>query len=200
MDNNKNMASSVDIPENIQNFEPLLSQLGWEEKFVLLVGLLALYGDGEFSESEIVTFREIIEELEFTPSSLIHRDPTDEELCLEEKVAWALNLIRSSFTNSEHFTEDDIFEFFKEITASIEADFNNDIPDPQERVAYSNKLKQALTDIAEADGTISDKEKELISTFSKASSFQLNFRDWMVGIGLLGAVGYGFYKLIVWIF
>ena len=190
----------MDIPENIQNFEPLLSQLGWEEKFVLLVGLLALYGDGEFSESEIVTFREIIEELEFTPSSLIHRDPTDEELCLEEKVAWALNLIRSSFTNSEHFTEDDIFEFFKEITASIEADFNNDIPDKQDRVTYSNKLKQALTDIAEADGTISDKEKELISTFSKASSFQLNFRDWMVGIGLLGAVGYGFYKLIVWIF
>ena len=171
---NKNIASSVDIPEEIPSFEPLLSQLGWEEKFVLLV--------------------------EFTPSSLIHRDPTDEDLCLEEKVAWALNLIRSSFTNSEEFTEDDIFELFKAITASIEADFNNDIPDPQERVAYSNKLKQALTDIAEADGTISDKEKQLIYTFSKASNFQLNFRDLMVGVGLLGAVGYGFYKLIVWIF
>ena len=67
-------------------------------------------------------------------------------------------------------------------------------------MAYSNKLKQALTDIAEADGTISDKEKQLIYTFSKASNFQLNFRDLMVGVGLLGAVGYGFYKLIVWIF
>jgi tellurite resistance protein len=200
MNNNKIIESSMGISEEIPNFEPLLSQLGWEEKFVLLVGLLALYGDGEFSESEIVTFREIISELEFTPSSLIHRDPTDEELCLEEKVAWALNLIRSSFINSEDFTEDDIFELFKAITDSIKTDFNTDIPDPQERIAYSNKLEQALTDIAEADGTISDKEKELISTFLKASHIQLGFRERMIIVGVLGAVGYGFYKLIVWIF
>ena len=88
----------------------------------------------------------------------------------------------------------------KAITDSIKTDFNTDIPDPQERIAYSNKLEQALTDIAEADGTISDKEKELISTFLKASHIQLGFRERMIIVGVLGAVGYGFYKLIVWIF
>ena len=85
------------------DFQPLLSQLGRDEKFVTMVGLLALYGDGEFSEPEITKFREIISNIDFSPPSLIHRDPTDENLCLDEKVAWALNFIRDNFKSSKDF-------------------------------------------------------------------------------------------------
>ena len=181
------------------DFQPLLSQLGRDEKFVTMVGLLALYGDGEFSEPEIIKFREIISNIDFAPPSLIHRDPTDENLCLDEKVAWALNFIRENFKNSQDFNEEDIFNLFEQLTKSIDEDLENDFSKSGLRQEYSNKLKQALMDIAEADGERSENELKLLNVFKKASPYQ-NPIYLLVAVGFVCAVVYALYKFITYLF
>lgn len=186
------------------DFQPLLSQLGRDEKFVTMVGLLALYGDGEFSESEIIKFREIISKIDFAPPALIHRDPTDENLCLDEKVAWALNFIRDNFKNSTDFNEEDIFDLFKQLTKSIDIDLDNDFAEYGLRREYSSNLKQALIDIAEADGEQSENEQKLLSTFVGATSYQnspgVNTFIGILFIGFVCAVVYGLYKFTTYLF
>jgi len=181
------------------DFQPLLSQLGRDEKFVTMVGLLALYGDGEFSEPEITKFREIISNIDFSPPSLIHRDPTDENLCLDEKVAWALNFIRDNFKSSKDFNEEDIFDLFEQLTKSIDKDLDNDFSDAGLRKEYSNNLKQALVDIAEADGEQSENERKLLNAFKKASPYH-NPIYFLTGLGFVCAVVYALYKFITYLF
>ena len=190
----ENIAVSNDVSPD---FEPLLSQLGREEKFVMMVALLALYGDGEFSEGEITKFREIISKIDFAPRSLIHRDETDENLCLDEKVVWALNFINKNFTGSEVLQEEDVFSLFEQLTKSLDQDIEKDFTDAQSRQDYSNKLKQALIEIAEADGTKSENELKLLATFKKTSQYQITPYKILVVIGLLGAVVYGGYKFFL---
>lgn len=175
-------ASKKKVPAQIDNkesnelaetpdFQPLLKKFEREEKFVLMLGLLALYGDGKFSESEISQFREIMKKIKFNPSTLTHRDPSDVELCLDEKVAWAINLIQSDFVNTDAFSDDDIIELFKAFTLSIETDIESEFKDVKSRKEQVDQIQQALKDIAKADGEISKREKELLSAFDKTSGF-----------------------------
>jgi len=189
----KDIAVSNDVSSD---FGPLLSQLGREEKFVTMVALLALYGDGEFSDDEITKFREIISKIDFAPSSLIHRDETDESLCLDEKVVWALNFIKENFGSSADLEEEDIFSLFEELTKSLEQDIERDFADAKSRQEYSNKLKQALIEIAEADGTKSENETKLLATFKRASKYQFTPMKIFVALGLLGVIFY----VVYWLF
>ena len=178
----------------------ILSKLEREEKFILMIGLVALYGDEEFSMQEISKLREIISKIDFSPSSLIHRDPYDEELCLDEKVAWSLDLIRNDFTNSNEMTEKNIFELFKSLTALVEKDLKAEISDKVDRQEYSNRLKQALIDIAEADGILSKKERKIINIFVSSSKFQASKVQTLISYIALAGLLYLLYGLIVFIF
>ena len=61
-----------------RDFDALISHLEKEEKFILMVGLLALYGDGELSPKEIFQLKKTIKDLNFKLPSLTHRDPSDQ--------------------------------------------------------------------------------------------------------------------------
>ena len=113
-----------------------------------MVGLLALYGDGEISLVEIYQLRKILSKVRFKPKDLIHRDPLDLELCLDEKVVWALSLIKANFVNSNEFTSKEIVNIFKQILQSIEDDNKSDARQKK----FSDEIKEALALIASADG------------------------------------------------
>jgi hypothetical protein len=179
------------------NFEPLMTQLTREEKFILMVGLLALHGDGDLSHKEIFQLRKTISEIKFKPPGLIHRDPSDKTLCLDEKLVWALTLIRRDFGDSPDFTDKDITKLFNTLTASIEVDIKKTIADETKQQIYSERLKQALIDIANADGVVSKRESELMKSFVDTSEFHSE-KLGVIGYVLLGAIGFGSYKLITW--
>ena len=150
------------------DYNATLEKLSNEEKFILLVGLLALYGDGEISLVEIYQLRKILSKVRFKPKDLIHRDPLDLELCLDEKVVWALSLIKANFVNSNEFTSKEIVNIFKQILQSIEDDNKSDARQKK----FSDEIKEALALIASADGKISKQEKRLVQVFMKSSKYQ----------------------------
>ena len=178
------------------DWESFLSSLGYEEKFVFLIGLLALYGDGTISSPEIEVLREVVRKLDFRPAELIHRDPDDQNLCTEEKVAWALGKIRSTFTGASKLNDEEIVSLFEDLTKSIEQDIDNRVSDKKERRKYSAALKQLLSDIASADGKVSTKEEELIEVFKKTSKYQLSTRELQIVAGILFAAAYLVYELV----
>jgi hypothetical protein len=162
-----------------------------------MVGLLALHGDGDLSHKEIFQLRKTISEIKFKPPGLIHRDPSDKTLCLDEKLVWALTLIRRDFGDSPDFTDKDITKLFNTLTASIEVDIKKTIADETKQQIYSERLKQALIDIANADGVVSKRESELMKSFVDTSEFHSE-KLGVIGYVLLGAIGFGSYKLITW--
>ena len=182
-----------------RDFDALISHLEKEEKFILMVGLLALYGDGELSPKEIFQLK-TIKDLKFKPPSLTHRDPLDQALCLNETLAWSLNLIRADFADTANLSNEDMNKIFGALTTSIERDIKAAFPDAREQREYSNRLKAALTGIANADGELSENEKELINTYVSTSDIQLSAKQTVVGLAILGAIGFGAYKLILTMF
>ena len=183
-----------------RDFDALISHLEKEEKFILMVGLLALYGDGELSPKEIFQLKKTIKDLNFKPPSLTHRDPSDQALCLDETLAWSLNLIRADFADTAYLSNEDMNKMFGALTTSIELDIKAAFPDAREQREYSNRLKAALTGIANADGKLSENEKELINTYVSTSDIQLSAKQTVVGLAILGAIGFGAYKLILAMF
>ena len=183
-----------------RDFDALISDFDKEEKFILMVGLLALYGDGELSQKEIFQLKKTIKDLKFKPPSLTHRDPSDQELCLDETLAWSLNLIRDDFADAANLSDEDVVKLFGALTTSIEADIKAAFPEANEQREYSDRLKTALTEIANADGELSEAEKKLISTFVNTSDIQMSTKDTAIALAVLAAIGFGAYKLILAIF
>ena len=89
---------------------------------------------------------------------------------------------------------------FGALTTSIELDIKAAFPDASEQREYSNRLKAALTGIANADGKLSENEKELINTYVSTSDIQLSAKQTVVGLAILGAIGFGAYKLLLAMF
>jgi len=156
--------------EVARDFDALVSQFGKEEKFILMVGLLALYGDGELSPEEVYQFKKTIKALDFKPASLTHRDPSDQALCLNETLAWSLSFIRTNFADAANLSYEDVIELFNALTTSIETDIKKAFPEKKQQLTYSIRLKKALTDIAKADGKLSKGEKKLIKKYDKTSN------------------------------
>ena len=171
-DDGDEAAVTISQEHKESDYTETLKKLSKEEKFILLIGLLALYGDGEFSFQEIFQLRKIIAKIKLKPKDLILRDPTDQELSLDEKVVWALTLIKTNFINAGEFTAEEIIKIFKEITASTDQDIEADIKTTSKQRKYSDEIKDALVKIASADGKISPQEKKLIEVFIKTSIFQ----------------------------
>lgn len=146
-----------------REMDHLLSHLEREEKFVLLMGLIALYGDGEFSAEEILEFRELISALKFSPKSLSHRDPNDEDLCLDETVVWALDLMRESFVEISGIREEDIERLVEVTSKSLREDIDALFSDDRSKLKYLGGISSALWSIANADGRVSAKEEKLIN-------------------------------------
>lgn len=187
---------NVQRSDTLSDLELLLKNLQREEKFVLMVGLLALYGDGELSQKEILQFREVISELKFAPQYLIHRDPTDEDLCLDEKLAWVISFIKTNFADVVELSNDEISEFFEALTISIEGDMDEEIEDKSRRRAYSDQLKKALTKIAAADGKISKRERKLIEKYVEGARYQYRLRGKMLGFGAMIVIAFFVYKAL----
>lgn len=184
-----------------ENFDTVLSTLDREEKFVVMVGLLALYGDGQISEAEIRRLRKIISDIDFSPAQVIHRDPSDKELCLDETLAWALNTIKDDFSGVERLEDDEIEDLFKALTQSIEKDIKNDLPGKKgAQMEYSDKLKKALESIAEADGNITKRESHLLSIFKRNSVFQLDARGIVIIVVIFAFIAYIIYQAFIAIF
>jgi uncharacterized tellurite resistance protein B-like protein len=156
--------------EDAKDFIALISQFPKEEKFILMVGLLALYGDGELSPKEVYQFKKTIKALDFKPASLTHRDPSDQALCLNETLAWSLSFIRTNFADAANLSDEDVIEIFNALTTSIETDIKKAFPEKKQQLTYSIRLKKALTDIAKADGKLSKGEKKLIKKYDKTSN------------------------------
>lgn len=190
-----------DIKAQDESFDTLLTSLDREEKFVVMVGLLALYGDGQISEAEISQLRKIIADLGFSPPQVIHRDPSDKDLCLNETLAWALNTIRDDFSGAESLEDEEIEDLFKAFTESIEKDVKNDFPGSKNaQMEYSDKLKNALLRMAEADGNVTTKERKLLSIFKKSSVFQLDARGVIIVITGLAFIAYVIYRAFIALF
>lgn len=158
--------------KSIKNLSLHLSDLDRDEKFILLLGLLALFGDGDFSHEEIDHLRNVLVEMKLEPLSVIHRDPSDAALCLEEKLAWALTLIRQNFANNNFLSKEEIIVIFDALSVSIENDIVHSLPDEVSQRGYSDNLRNALLEMASADGQKSKFEKVLITRFERLSKLQ----------------------------
>lgn len=186
--------------EVARDFDSMIAHLEKEEKFILMVGLLALYGDGELSQKEIFQLKKTIKDLKFKPPSLTHRDPTDKDLCLDETLAWSLNLIREDFGQAAQLSDSDVTKLFTTLTKSIEEDIKKSFTETADQREYSGKLKSALNEIANADGELSDKEKKLIDAYVAASVFEIGVVGGLIALAILGGLGYGAYRLVMAIF
>jgi len=192
-------STPAETPNDV-DFGSLAAELDRDEKFILMIGLLALYGNGEFSNSQIQVLRKVIAELDFSPTGLTHRDPTDAELCLDEKVAWALNTIRDDFSGAEKLSDLEINSLFKVFTESIEHNLEEDFKIDKERREYSNLLNRSLERIIKADGEASERERELLKEFKSASRFQLSTSNVAVTLAVLTGLVLIVYLAIVAIF
>ena len=201
----ENAEPHEDDPEEIEeeidrDYDALISHFSKEEKFILMVGLLALYGDGELSQKEIFQLKKTIEDLKFKPPTLTHRDPSDQQLCLDETLAWSLNLIRADFAESANLSDGDVIKLFGALTTSIEADIKEAFPDAKEQREYSDRLKTALTEIANADGELSETEKKLIGTYVSTYDIHMGAKETAIGLAILAVIGFGAYKIILAMF
>ena len=151
-----------------EDFENLVSKFNFGEKFTLMVGLIGLYGDGELSEREIGIFQNVTDTLNFNTDGLIHKDPSDLELCKIEKSAFFINMIRDDFSKS-NFTDEDIKKLFRAFSISI----GKDIGDDKQKQDNLVLIKDNFKEIAKADGKMSKKELELINIFIDNSGFSL---------------------------
>jgi len=185
-------------PDQNVDINLLLQDLQLEEKFILMVGLVGLYGDGELNEVEIHQLRKVISQLDFNSGLLIHRDPYDEELCIDEKLLWAISLLRNDFVDVKILSDQEIFLLFEILTKSINEDIDNS--QREEKYKYANELVKALEDIAKADGEISEKERKIINIFKKKSKHFASklfiFNMVLIGVPILGGIAW----LVIWIY
>lgn len=173
-----------------------LQSLALEEKFALLIGLLALYGDGVVSDSEIEVIKEILGSLTYHPSGLIHRDPSDEELCLNEKVAWLLVFLEDTFTGAGSLSDEEIEQLFEELTKSLEADIARGYDKYKDQRTVALAVYDALNTIASADGDLSENEKHLLKAHRRASKYHLSFWQWTFAIGIFGVIIFVIYRIL----
>lgn len=112
-ENTQNVPEKVIQDTQTQNdISELISLFHEDEKIALLLGLLALYGDGEFSLQEIEALKKWIKGSGFHPYLLIHRDESDKDLCLDEKVVWVLDFIRDNFIGVNKMSMEEIKSIF----------------------------------------------------------------------------------------
>jgi hypothetical protein len=164
--NTNNQKIPHEFRELYGEFEGL--KIGTEEKVCLLVGFVALFGDGKFSDIEIQKLREFLIEMKFSPSTLIHKDPSDQNLCLDEKLAWVLEKIRNIFQNVDSMQHEEMFDWFKVCSISLQNELGKS-KSKTEQKQYLMHVKSLLTEIAQVDGDVSLQEKELIKTFSSVT-------------------------------
>ena len=166
-----------------------LTAISAEEKLAILIGLLCLYGDGEFSEKEISALQKVIKDSNISFKSISYRDPEDKDLCVYESVAWVLEIVKNEIKFPSDHSEEDVRDVFELITKSLDQDIHNkNSTKDQNPLEFKKNLKEnlsmeknkrdeakaileILTAFAGADGTISDKEKELISIYKSKSKF-----------------------------
>lgn len=142
------------------------------EKLVLLIGLLALHGDGEISQSEIDSIEALIDVMNFS-GSVSHRDPLDQKLCRQETLAWVLTILKDQFSDLSDFPEEDLNALFLALVKSLEQEAKDEGLTRDEQRQWSESIRSALIQIANADGAITPNEKKLIDQFAFGSNFYL---------------------------
>ena len=175
-----------------------IDQLRFAEKWAVLLGLLGLYGDGEFSKEEIGVLRKILEELpEFSMKSVVHRDPTDQTLSLDEKVAWVLNVIKSCFNISPGLNDEDIERIFHVFVKSLDRDIEEDIPSSSaKRQKVAKRIVATLELMASADGKVSEREKALIRVYKSSSKHLPSVWHVLFACVILSLTFYGIYRFL----
>lgn len=179
-----------------------IDQLRFAEKWAVLLGLLGLYGDGEISKEEIGVLRKFLEGLpESSMKSVVHRDPTDQTLSLDEKVAWVLNVIKSCFNISPGLNDEDIERIFPVFVKSLDRDIEEDIPSSSaKRQKVAQRIVATLELMASADGKVSEREKALIRVYKSSSKHITSVWLGLLACVLLGFTIYGIYRFLAWLF
>ena len=178
-----------------------IDQLSWGEKWAILLGLLALHGDGEFSQEEIEVLRRLVGALpESTMESVIHRDPTDEALSLDEKVAWVVDVIKSGFGKPAGLNDKDIERIFRLFVKSIDRDIENTTSKSGKRVELATGVVNTLEALASADGKVSKREQALIRAYKSTSKYIVPVWQVLIALACIGLAIYGVYRLFVWLF
>lgn len=161
-ENTQNVPEKVIQDTQTQNdISELISLFHEDEKIALLLGLLALYGDGEFSLQEIEALKKWIKGSGFHPYLLIHRDESDKDLCLDEKVVWVLDFIRDNFIGVNKMSMEEIKSIFTLIAESL-FPVKRTLRGFLDEVEWRNGIILALTSVAKADGKITSNENELL--------------------------------------
>ena len=160
--------NTQNVPEKViqdtqtrNDISELISVFDEGEKIALLLGLLALYGDGEFSLQEIEALKKWIKDSDFQPYFIIHRDESDKDLCLDEKVVWVLNFIRDNFIGTKKMSKEEIKSVFTLIAESLFS-MKRTHRGFWDEVEWRNGIGLALRCVAKADGKITSYENELL--------------------------------------
>jgi hypothetical protein len=160
-------------PDAISNY---LANLDTSEKLTILLGLLALYGDGDFSQKEIDKLRELIKSNDLELNNVVLRDPLDNELSIDEKLAWVLDAIKNIFSNMGEMSKDEIEGFFRSICGSLFVNLDTELMEKKKEL-FGPMLKE----IAGADGSVSKGEKRLIKLFENYPVYPLTIVGRILG-------------------
>lgn len=170
-----------------------LDQLGKYEKFAIILCLIAYYGDGEFSDAEKLVLKKYLRDTDFSPPTLVHKDPSDFSLCLDEKVLWILNFLNDNFAN-QVLDDEDVEDLFKEVCNSL---FKRGNQSSAELLEWHDFAGKTIKKIIKADGEISEKDKRLLKIFNESTGNTLaaNLITFTVLVGL----AYLMYRIVVWV-